>query len=173
MAVAGLTGWACSRHGRTRRFASAGRPCLPGELRRPPFRKPACSVESCLPAGVRLRLCARVPVLGSRFFLLYGEDSPLCSPSRQIKAEEGDAFQACLEKRPIPEAAPGDRVAKARRSRGSGGGVTNKSRPTPPRQHSRVLAFIRGKNQERFPASHTPTASVCPPAADDREPTSL
>ncbi len=30
-------GWACSRHRRTRRFASTGRRCLPGDLRRPPL----------------------------------------------------------------------------------------------------------------------------------------
>ena len=30
-----------------------------------------------------------------------------CSLSRRIEAEEGDAFQAGLEKRPIPEAALG------------------------------------------------------------------
>jgi hypothetical protein len=133
-----------SWHRRTRRFASTGRPCLPGELRRPPFRKRACSTEPCLPANVRLRLCAQVPVLGSRFFLWYGEGSPLCSPSRQIKAEEGDAFQAGLDKRSLPTAALGEAVAKARRSRGSGGGVTNTSRPTLPRQHLCESVCISG-----------------------------
>jgi hypothetical protein len=47
------------------------------------------------------------------------------SPSCQIEAEVGDAVQACLDKQPLPADALGDVVAKARRSRGSGGGATD------------------------------------------------
>jgi hypothetical protein len=38
---------------------------VPGELRRPPLCKPACSMESCSLTGVRLGPCAAVPVLRS------------------------------------------------------------------------------------------------------------
>jgi hypothetical protein len=86
-------------------------------------------VQDRLFTSFRMTRCGWVSLSGqSRAYL-----------SRRIEAEEGNAVQACLDERPIPEAALGDEVGKARRSRGSGGGATN------PRQHSRLLALLAAR----------------------------
>ncbi len=163
-AVAFGGGLTFSMHRRTRRFASTGRPCLPGEHRRPPFCKRACSMESCLPAGVRLRLCARVPLPGSPFVLCYGEGRHLPSPSRQIKAEQWDAVQACLDKQPTAKAALG-RSPKARRSRGSGGGATTMTNTRDPAPALAGLAGFAANNKN---ASQEGRLCDCPALSENR-----
>ncbi len=101
--------------------------------------------ESSSLACVRLSLCAEVPACYP--FLRLRRRQLHCSLSRRIEAEEGDAFQACLEKRPIPEAALGDKVAKARRSRGSGGGATSMANTHDPAPAFAELAGFAAKTK--------------------------
>ncbi len=92
-------------------YADASRPPsgfrLPAGLRRPPFRERARSTETCLPLRVRLGLGARVPgVRGPTVSLGHG-GKHVSGLSRQIKAEQWDAVQACLDEQPAVKAALG------------------------------------------------------------------
>ena len=96
-------------------------------------RSPACSLAYGLIPW--LEPSPRLPPTQSR--------QALSNPSRQIKAKERDAVQACLDKQPVPLAALAGAAGKARRSRGSGGEAANRSR-TPICANVRVFRVVRG-----------------------------
>jgi hypothetical protein len=66
-----------------------------------------------------------------------GEGSFAHSLSSRIEAERWDAVQACLDKRPTAKAPLDGTAGKARRSRGSGGGVTDHAD-----SHDQAPAFV-------------------------------
>ncbi len=109
---------------------------------------------SCREPRERLRLCARVPLPGSPFVLWHGEGSHLPSPSRQIKAEQWDAVQACLDKQPTAKAALGTQAQGTAKPWIRRRSYEYDQHPRP-RASVNGVRGVRGKEQDRFPGRLT------------------
>jgi hypothetical protein len=106
---------------------------VPGELRRPPFCKHACSMEARSLTGVRLRLCVAVPPV--KVPCLDGKEAPFIAPAARSRPGKGMRSRLAWMSSSLPRP-PLGHSPKARRSRGSGGGAMDTPMATTRRQRS-------------------------------------
>ncbi len=171
-AVAASTGWTQSWRRRTRRFASTGRPCLPGDLRCSPLG------QASLPRVEQLaRMRTAQSVCGSPGVLSFFPQDRRKADPLQPKLPDQGRVVGCGPSLLGQAARCGGRPWDAVPRHGVAVDQAAELRVWPnthdPAPAFAELAGFAAKTKNASQPVAPATASVCPPAADDTELTSL